>query len=285
MRKALLLLLVFHVFARPLPAAETVVQIGDTAISVPAPKGFTPVTKDMARLNQLLETFVPPDNVRFVTFIPEESLSALQAGQIPNLSRTFSLQTNKKAVTRTMTTSDFSEFKATVREQNDAIVKEAESKIPGLMEKVNQSLQGQFNTKMDMSLNGLVPLPPHAESDRSLAFSMLVNLTMMTADGQRTNLPGVVTTTYLHARGKLFFTYVYGGEKDLEWSRQVSKEWTAALLAANPSDDTTLAKESAGSGGFDWTQVFRSALVGGLIGGTFGLFGYLFKRFKRKAAE
>lgn len=285
MRIALWLLLALHLFANPLRAAETTVQIGDTAISVPAPKGFTPVTRDMTKLNQLLETFVAPDNVRFVTFIPEELLPVVQAGQIPNLPRTLSLQTNKKVVARTVTASDFADLKATVRKQNDEIVREAERKMPGLLDEASKSIQRQFKTKLDMNMNGMVPLPIHAESDRLLAFSMLLNLAMTTADGQRTNYPGVVTTTFLHTRGKLFFTYVYGGENDLDWSRQMSKDWAAALLAANPPDETTLAKEAAHSGMFDWSQVFRSALVGGLIGGVIGLFGFLFKRFKGKAAE
>lgn len=71
-------------------------HVRDTAISVPTPNGFAPVTKGMAALNQLLETFVAPDHVRFVTFIPEELLPVVQAGQIPPMPRTLSLQTNKK---------------------------------------------------------------------------------------------------------------------------------------------------------------------------------------------
>ena len=94
------------------------------------------------------------------------------------------------------------------------------------------------------------------------------------ADGQQTKHPATVTATYLFARGKLFFTYVYGGGNDLDWTRQAAKEWASAILAANPSDAATLAKEAGRSGGFDWDQVFRSGVI--------GLIGYLAKRAKRK---
>jgi hypothetical protein len=277
-------LLVFHGFTSSLLAADTIIQIGDTGISVPAPKGFAPVTQDMTRLNQILDTFVAPDNVRFVTFIPAELLPAAQAGQTPDLTRTMSLQTNKKVVWRTVTASDFAEIKATVCEQNEAMVREAESKMPGFMEQASNNIQHQFNTKVDLSVNGIVALPPHFESDHSLAFSMLLNVTTTTADGQPTKHPEVVTATYLYARGKLFFTYVYGGEHDLEWTRQAAKDWAMAILAANPSDAATLAKESAHTGGIDWSRAFRSGLIGGLVGGAIGLYRYLLKRSKRKEA-
>jgi hypothetical protein len=275
-------LLLFHLSFVPLLAAETAIQVGDTTITVPTPSGFTPVTKDMATLDRFLETFVTPDNVRFISFIPEELLPAVQSGQFPQMPRTLSLQTNKKVVTRTMTTSNFKELKATLRKQNIEMVKEIEKKMPGLMESVNKKVEGQFNAKLDMNINGIVPLPPHEEGERSMASSALLNFTMTTPDGQKTNYHGVVTTTFLHARGKLFFTYVNGGENDLSWSRQVAKDWTTAILAANPSDQATIAKESMRSGGFDWGRILRNTVIGGLIGGAFGLIRYLFRRTSTK---
>lgn len=86
--------------------------------------------------------------------------------------------------------------------------------------------------------------------------------------------------TFLHVKGKLIFLYVNGGDQDLDWTRQFSKAWAAVILTANPSDAATVARESARRG-FDWSRVLRSALIGGAVGGLFGLF----RVFTRKKAD
>jgi ribosomal protein S17E len=281
MRPTTIPLLLLPLLAGTLIAAEVAINIGDTPLVIPTPRGFVPVTKEMAALDQMLETFVAPQNTRFISYIPESQWPAVQRGELPDMPRTLSLQTNKKTVTRTTTTSDFEELKKIVRRQNEDMVKQVEKQIPGFLEQATRKLEGQFNRKLDMDINGMVPLPPHEESERSMAYSILLNLTVKGPDGQATNHPGVVTATFLHARGKLFFLYVNGAENDLEWSRDISRNWATAILAANPSDAATAKKESARSGGFDWSRVLRSALIGGLIGGAYALL----RMFMRKGVN
>jgi hypothetical protein len=148
------------------------------------------------------------------------------------------------------------------------------------MEKINKKIEGQFDVKLDLSLTGMVPLPPHEDTDRTLAFSMLVNYAMKMPDGTPTNFSGVVTATFIRAKARLFFTYVNGAENDLDWTRKTSKDWAAAILAANPSDTATAALETA-TRGFDWTRVWSGALIGGAIGALYGLVRYFLNRNKK----
>ena len=106
---------------------------------------------------------------------------------------------------------------------------------------------------------------------------MLLKVATTETDGQSVNHPGVVTVTRLHARGRLFFTYVNGGENDLERSRQTAKSWAAAIVDANPSDETTRAKESAPGHSFAWSRAWRGAIIGGIISGRIALFRRLGK--------
>jgi hypothetical protein len=129
-----------------------------------------------------------------------------------------------------------------------------------------------------LNLNGMVPLPPHEDAERSMAFSMLLKYALTRPDGTPTNFSGIVTATFVHAKGKLLFLYANGGDDDLQWSRTVSHDWAAALLAANPSDAATLVLERKSSGGFDWNQLVYTTLVGGGIGGLIGLIRYLWKQ-------
>jgi len=45
----------------------------------------------MTALNEAFETFVSPQNVRFMSFIPVELLPLVQGGEIPDMQRTLSL--------------------------------------------------------------------------------------------------------------------------------------------------------------------------------------------------
>lgn len=276
--KTTICLLTHLLLAAPLFATNVTIHIGDTPLSIPSPPGFVPVTSDMGRLDQVLDSFVVPQNVRFVSFIPEALLPALNSGKIPSMPRTLSVQTARTAVKRLVTLADFAELKKTVREQNAGLREKMEKEMPGMLERMNQRIEDRFNTRLNMNVNGMVPLPAHEESDRSMAFSMLINMSMNQPNGTPTNFAGVVTATFLLAKGKLFFLYVNGGENDLEWTRTLSKNWATAILAANPSDAATAALEAKPASGFDWNLVMRSALIGAAIGGLFGLVRFVTRR-------
>jgi hypothetical protein len=204
MKRITLSLLSLQLLAGLLMAADVAVNIGETSLTIPTPRGYVPVTKEMAALDRDLEDFVAPQNTRLVSFIPEQYLPAVQRGEIPAMARTVSVQTNKKTVPSTITSSEFARFKDIVRRQNDELIQKAEKEMPGLMDKASKKINDQFNTDLTMNLSSMVPFPPHDESDRSLSFSMLLHYSIKNAAGRSTNGVGYVTTTFLHARGKLF---------------------------------------------------------------------------------
>lgn len=282
MKKIFSCLLALPFFSGGLRAAElVVVHIDDTAITIPAPANFAAVKKDeMAALDQALEMFVAPQNRRLASFIPETFVPAARRGTVPSTSRTLSVQTVKKDL-GLVTKSDFAEFKDAVRNQNSELMKKAEQELPGILDAANRKINGQFNTNLAMKFGGMVPLPPHDESDRSLTFSMLVHFAVQDGTGKSRDRSGYVTSTFMHIRGKILFLYVNGDETELEWTRQLSKEWAASIIAANPSDAATAAREAeTHRRGFDWNQVLRSALIGGGVGAVIGLIRHFTRRKK-----
>ena len=232
-------------------------------------------------VNQFLENLVAPQNVRFISFIPEQALPAMRRGRMPDLTHNLSVETAKAAVNATVTKANFERFKKLMRAQNAELVKKIEKEAPGIMDKITKGMGREFNVKSDFGLNGVILLPPHDENARLFAFSSFVNLSARTRDGTLTNFWGTVTTTCLFTKAKIFFIYVNGAGGDLQWTRQVSKDWATAILAANPSDTITIAKETGPYGSFDWNRVLRAAFIGGIVGGLFWLVRYLFRRKKR----
>ena len=254
------------------------IDIGGTAITIPAPNGFLPVTGNMPMVNQFLENLVAPQNIRFISFIPEQALSAMRRGELPDLTHHVSVQTAKAVVNTTVTRAGFEKFKQLMRTQNAELVRKTEKEAPGFMDRVNQGMGSDFNVKPDFKFNGVAMLPPHDENARWFAFSSFVNLSARTRDGTLTNFVGTVTTTCLLVKARIFFIYVNGTGDDLHWTRQVSKDWAAAILAANPPDAITNAKESPPYGSLDWNRVVRIAVIGGMVGGLFGLTRFFFRR-------
>lgn len=263
-------------------AAEIGVSIGATPISVPAPAGFLQVTAEMTNTLQALNATIGSQNQALAWFIPAEFAAAAKAGNVPEMPCTLSVQTAMATTNRTITAADMAELEQIIIEQNAELAKKLEQQMPYLAVQVKRSLAGGKDAKLGMDFQGLFPLEPHVQTPRMLAYSSVVKYAVKDPKSGATNLfSGVVTATLVHARAKLFFLYANGGEQDLEWTRQISKRWAETILAANPSDATTAAAETAGPTGFDWKRIQRGALIGGAIGGLFGLIGYFFARAKR----
>lgn len=275
-----IIFLLFQLSIRPLLADGVDINIGGTSITVPSPNGFLPVTQNMAVVNQFLENLVAPQNIRFISFIPEEALPAMRRGEMPDLTHNVSVQTEKEVVNATITKANFDQCKKLMRAQNAELAKRIEKQAPGVMDKINKGMGSDFNVKSDFNFKGIVMLPPHDENARLFAFSSFVNLSARTRDGTLTNFVGTVTATCLFVKAKIFFIYVNGAQGDLQWTRQVSKDWAAAIIAANPSDTITSAKESSPYGRLDWNRVLHTAVIGGCVGGLFVLARFLFRRQK-----
>jgi hypothetical protein len=263
-------------------AAPAAVTIGDTQLEIPAPAGFSPVTSEMTELDKLLHGLVPPMNTYLTAFVADADAERALKHEVPDLSRYFGVQTLKQLTSRFLTKSDFAAIKGAIKQQQEKIMEEVRKQTPGLIESINKNLAKDMSVDLGLKLLNMVPLPPHEDTERSLGFSMLVNYTAGNSNAPQKEV-SAVTGTVLHLKGKILYLYANGSEKDLEWTRKVSTDWARAVIAANPSDATTAAKESGTRRGFDWMRVVRGAVIGAIIGGAFGLAGFL-KR-KRQSGD
>ncbi len=262
--------------ASALPAPVTV-NIGGTPLVIPTPTNFAPVTPKMEMVNTLLDSLVPPSNTRLTAFIAESEVGAATQGLIPDLTRSFSVQTLKQLSGSTVTKADFDRMKSALRKQMDQMMQMVEKQAPGLMENLNKNRDRQFAGDVRLKSLQSVPFPPHEETERSLAFSMIVNSGVAGASGKSEKFVSAVTGTMVHLKGKILYLYATGDERDLTWTRKISKGWVAAVVAANPSDSATALKETAGPVGFSFMRSLRKIMIGALIGGVFGAFGFWMK--------
>lgn len=260
------------------------ISIGGTALHVPSPEGYGPVTNEMLPLYELQQHFVAPSNLEFVTFIPETDLANAKGGEIPDLPRRFSVQTARAIADRSIGESDFSKLKEIFKSQNGAIFDKVRSKVPGMLDEINRGIESEYAMDLAMSIADFMPLAAHEETSTSLAFSTMSRYTMNDADGSPHPFDVVGTTTLLHVRGKVLFLYAYGAEGDLEWTRSSSRNWALAVMRANPADPQSARTETTqlSSGGIDWGKVAGKAIAGGFIGLLFGLVSWMLNRRKSK---
>ncbi len=225
--------------------------------------------------------FVPPMNEQYALFLLSPDVASAARGETPQSERRFYIQTAKALVERFISTDDFAELKRMVKTQNDEILKKAEAQMPGLFEKVNKGLSENQNLDLNLSLDQIVPLPPHYETERGFAYSMILRYKVNDENGKPSVFEGTVTATFVHLQGKVLFLYVNAEKAALDWSRSAAQNWADSIIAANPSSEAIAARESKPSrSGFDWSKVFSKAATGAIIGGIVGAFAFLFRKKK-----
>ena len=269
-------------FLIPMASWAADISVGGVSIEIPNPTEFSPITEQMVLMYEIQQQFVPPTNVEFVAFIPEQDVPAVLKGNIPELPRRFVVQTAQSLVGISVSNSDFAKLKSVIKSQNDEIMKKAEALLPGLMDKINEDIQTKYDVDLSFSVPQVLPMPVHQENDRTLAYSSLVKYDMKDEHGNPAPFIAVVTATFVHVKGKVIFLYAYAEESGLEWSKEASRQWAGAVVAMNPSDLNAAAKEALPSfvSGIDWGKVGAKAIAGAITGLIIGLIAWRVKRGK-----
>lgn len=278
MKHALLLcgLLIFQ----PLLMAIDI-SVGTARLTIPSPDGYSPITSDMQPCAELAKRFVPPSNEQFALFLPDADVALAARGKIPEPQRSFNVQSAKALIQPFVSTADFAQLKRMMKTQNEEILKKAESQMPGLLQKVNKGISADYDVDLNLSLDQILPLPPHYETERGMAYSTLLKYKVNDEDGKPSVFEGVVTATLVHIQGKVLFLYANAEKSGLDWCRSESQKWADTVIAANPSTGDIAVRESRPSRtGFDWSKVFGKAVAGAIIGGIVGALGYVFRKKK-----
>lgn len=264
----------------PAAAGATDISVGGVSLAIPKPSGFSAVTPQMGLLHEIQKQFVAPTNEEFVAFIPEQDVPSVLRGEIPSLPRRFTVQTAKRLVGVSVSSSDFANLKNIVKSQNADIMKKVEAQLPGLTTQLNEGITSKYDVDLAFSVSQMLPMPVHEETDRTLAYSALVKYDMKDEHGNPAPFAAIVTATFAHVKGKLLFLYSYSEESGLEWSRGASRQWASAIIAANPSDLQASVKEVMPSAisGIDFAKLGANAIAGALIGLAIGLIAWIVNR-------
>jgi hypothetical protein len=266
------------------PAADTnaaTVLVGDSSIDIPTPIGFSLLTPHMRQLYDFQQKLVRPGATQLAALIPEEKVPAALGGEIPDLPRRLVVLLGQHDAKDNVSQSEFSEFRRETRTTNEQAIRKSEEKIPGLVEQLNHNLR-DYN----LAVSGLdvVVLPLHYETDSAIAFSMVYRYQESESAGDAVSPRiGVGTTTLVHVKGKLLQLNCYGDKDDLKWSRDVARQWTEAILAANQLADRSGVSDATVLQGIDWDKILSRSMASATVVLVLALGGWLRGRVRRRA--
>ena len=258
------------------------ISVGTRRLKIPPPEGFSAITSDMQPYADFAKQFVPPSNEQFALFLSDADVALAARGEIPQPRRWFYIQTTKALVHKFVSTAEFAEIKRAVKRQNEEILKEVESQMPDLFEKINKRIAADYQVDLNLSFNQALPLPPHHETERSLAYSMLLTYAVNDEHGRSSVFEVVVTATLVHVQGKVLFLYANAEKSGLDWCRSASRKWADTVIAANPSKGNIVFGENMSwRAVFDWRKVLWVAIAGIIIGGVTSALAYVLLKKNR----
>lgn len=259
--------LVVFTFPLVLRAAVVTVDVGGTSVAIPEPNGLSHLGPEETLLHELLATYTWPQNYRLATFVPELLLKETPNGEFPRLFRRASVQVEKTSLRLVVSVSQFADLCRQMREQYEQMLADAEKKLPGIQENIEGRVAEEFDVDIHTSNISVIPLTPHDESSSSFSFSVLAR-GETTVDGSSLGTDFVAgTTTLLHTKDRVLFLYVWGPRDDLEWTRQVSRDWASSIRRANAkSFEEVFGPGRSDRSRFKWKKVVGNAIAAGVLG-------------------
>ena len=264
----LLLLALSVAHAAPVP-----LLIGDTTIQFPIDAGYVRVSQEQPKFFELTAAALPPSNKLVESFFTRADIARLGQGGIA-ADTYFQVQVLRAIESREISVDDWNALKPqltagmTKLDLNQVISSDTGnndrmSAVAGQQVKVNF---GKIGTPV-----------VYRETPSSIDFGTLVPMEM-NIGGEVQNLTFAAAGSFVVVRNKLIFVYAFSTSTSAEAIAKLRARLDATVdqtIALNPSDATTQS-----SSGFDWSRVGRNALIGGVLGGIGGLFGWFIRRRK-----
>jgi hypothetical protein len=210
--------------------------VGDTRIVLPVPAGFVEPSIVAPGFRTLGEQMTARSNRLLALFVAEEDLRATAERRPPAMLRYFMVQTLRAAEAERVGAADFALAKTLLREQYQQMLSRLQPDIQGQLDRASQRVGEQAGLdKFALKLGELRALEVFDEQPQSISL-LALSLLSVSAGEQTRQVPIAMGTTTLVVKDKLvyFFAYArYESDADLEWLRQVTRDWLPKVVQLN----------------------------------------------------
>lgn len=215
-------------------------QVAQTTLEIPAPQGFVLVTPEMVEVFDYSRLVDEADllNENMAFYISAAEAPAALQGELPELTRNFTLKVNRNLKEAVVGSANFSELKKATQREYQQIINQLKAKDPGIYQRLNKGVQEQFDLESAIEVSQLVPFETHYETPQALAVSMYLTINVPLEEEGEDEAEtkediSAATATVMNVGGKLLFLFCYAPQEDLEWTRTASQAWTENIIAAN----------------------------------------------------
>ena len=220
------------------PASAIEIEAGGRTLEIPLPSGYSELTPEMSPSYEAMYAYVVPTNERYLILVPDEAAAAFLRGKDADYDRYMMVEAERQTVQFDLTQAEFDELRDTMRGQIDELYDSVRESLPEVFDDASETISDRFDTDLAMSVGDIVPLEAHLDTDNAFAFSQLIKIGIAVDGEDQEPEVGIATATFVYVRDKLIFVYVYGGEDDLEWTREFANTWVDQILAANGEQTT-----------------------------------------------
>jgi hypothetical protein len=254
---------------------------GDRTLEIPAPEGYVEVTPRIPKYTELAATFLPASNRLVEMYALPDQLDMLSRGEGTEINPYYQLQTLRSVDGRILTQQEFSEASGIIEKSLIEAFGTLDEDAAKLTQQGNEAVRAQTGTDVDIKLSGTKYLGAYRREPWGLFFSMSAEVASAGEAPKRQIASGAVALV----NQQIVYLYAYINKDDAaarRWAEQAVSAWADQVRAANgesattesaaepapsaASDSTSSVESASSGGGFDWSRVWRGALVGGLIG-------------------
>ncbi len=211
------------------------VIVGDVALSIPPPDGFVSLEGVSRETYGVMQDLTPETNRLLAGFITKQDAKLLLQGEEAELKEYFLIQTFQKYEVKTFTLSEFSQFRKTIRKDQETAVLLNQEKIDALTKSGSKKLSNRFDADVSFGISGVIPLGVSSETAHSISSSSLSKYED-TINGEKSERLIAGTMVFQLVKGKLLYLYIYKDylkDSDIEWTKDIAVAWSSQIIENN----------------------------------------------------
>ncbi len=245
-------------------------MVGGRTIKLPAPAGFERIDGLNPEVDRMVEGMLPASNRYLARFDPPKNSASDQG-------RSFNVQVMRSLENREIGDRTFGDIKQQTKAEIEKAQETIRQEIAKVRGKAEKAFQDATDADAALSLSDVVMLGSFDDSQSSLGFTMALNIAAKAGD-KSVKSKLVIASMIVPVNGRLIYLYAnadFNSAADRAWAEQAVTAWRDIVVAANPR------VEGPKAGGFDFSRIGRSGLIGAVIGGVVALVMMLFKKKKQ----
>ncbi len=219
------------------PVEPYTASVGLKLLKLPLPPGTVEPSRSVPPLRQMAERMTPPSNRLLALFVERADEAAARSGQAPTMARYFMVQSFRQAEAGSVSAAEFREVRQQLRQQYQQILVQAVPQVQGHLDGAAQAMGRDAGLdRLQVKVGEMKGLDVFDEREHTISLLALTKYEVQAGD-RREEVPMAMSITTGILQGKVVYFYAYAryqGPPDLDWLRQVTRDWVERATRANP---------------------------------------------------